>query len=163
MSDYQPSDCPSEAASSGLQGYGGVSSRLVDQFARASGEVKTLACSGHPLQHGHTFLPTYFQLKLTIPSAKTSHLFDSAIRGIAAENKVISSSAQLILHAYSLWSIFSWLINCKCSFYPVNPNPNFSYKIGNFACPTISVYLHRIRKDRDLGYYSESKLPRKIS
>jgi len=110
-----------------------VSSRLGDQFARASGEVKTLACFDHPLRHRHTFLLTYFQLKLTIPLAKTSHLFDSAIRGIATENKVIASSAQLILHAYSLWSIFSRLISGKCSFYPANPNPNFSYKIGKFC------------------------------
>ena len=87
----------------------------------------------HPLWHGHTFLLTYFQLKLTIPSAKTSHLFDSAIQGIATENKVISSSAQLILHAYSLESIFSRLISDKRSFYLANPNPNFSYKIGKFC------------------------------
>ena len=33
-----------------------------------------------------SFLPTYFELKLTIPSAKASHLFDSANQGIAAEN-----------------------------------------------------------------------------
>ena len=132
MSDYQPSDCPPGVASSRLQRCGGVSSSLVDQFARAFGEVKTLASSGHPLQHGHTFLPTNFQLKLTIPSAKTSHLFESTIWGIATENKVISSSAQLILHAYSLWSILSRLISGKCSFYLANPNPNLSYKIGKF-------------------------------
>ena len=133
MSDYHPSDCPPGASSNILQRSGGVTSRLVDQFARASGEVKTLACSGHPLRHGHTFLLTYFQLKLTIPSAKTSYLFDSANRGIAAENQVISSSAQLILHAYSLWSIFRWLISGNCSSYPTNPNPNFNYKIGKFC------------------------------
>ena len=133
MSDYKPLDCPPGAASSILQRCGGVSNILVDQFAREYGEVKTLACSGHPLRHGNTFLPAYFQLKLTIPSAKMSHLFDSAIWGIAAENKVVSSSTQLILHAYSLRSILSRLISGKCSFYPTNPNPNFSYKIGKFC------------------------------
>ena len=113
-----------------------MSSRLVDQFARASGEVKTLACFGHPLRHGHTYRPTYFQLKLTIPSAKTSHLVDSAYRGITTENEVISLSAQFVLHAYFFWSIFSQLISGKCSFYLVNPNSNFRYKIGKFCMPS---------------------------
>ena len=49
----------------------------VDQFTRVSGEVQTPACFGHPLRHRHTYPPTNFQLKLTIPSSKKSSLADS--------------------------------------------------------------------------------------
>ena len=77
LSDYRPLDCSPGVASSRIQRCGGVSIGQVDQFARVSGEVQTPACSSHPLRHGYTYTSTNFQLKLTIPSSKTSSLADS--------------------------------------------------------------------------------------
>ena len=130
-------------------------------FATLPRDLRTFACSGHSLRHWTAISPANSQSDRTPPSLRASHFptWASCCWGNSPEAEELRSSPiQLAVLADFLWSSSDRLISVKCSFYLANPNPNFSYKIGifacQFACPVVSAYLYTNKKYRDLGYYN---------
>ena len=161
--DYQIRTCSSWAVIIHFGIRGAWAAEPPEQFANLPRDLRISACARHSLRHGKVISPANHQLHRTPPSLKTSPLANLGfvLLGYHWKQKIPwsrSSPIQLLMHAYSLKSSPTSFISGKCSFYPTNPNPNFCYKIGNFAwqfaCPVVSVYLHRIRKYWDLGYYT---------
>ena len=73
LCDSQSLVCSFRAVISRSKRLGGVSTKLVNQFTRAIGEVRIPACSGHSLWHGKIYTPAKSQQQQITPS-KTSYL-----------------------------------------------------------------------------------------